>query len=62
MSKPNYIIREILVSDCEEIRDIWSMADFMVFKDINQIMLKVDPKGILVAADLDSGLIFIVFL
>ena len=50
-----YIIRNIGLSDLEQIRDIWTKANFNIFKNINQIMMKIDPEGIFLAQDEESG-------
>ena len=54
-SNVKYIIRNIGLSDLEQIRDIWTKVNFNIFKNINQIMMKIDPEGIFLAQDEESG-------
>ncbi len=53
--KPSFIIREMKLDDCEEVRNIWTEVKFVVAKYINEVMLKIDPKGILIAQDIKTG-------
>jgi hypothetical protein len=53
--KPNFIIRELKLDDCEEVRNIWTEVGFVIAKYINEVMMKIDPKGILVAQDIETG-------
>ncbi len=43
------------LDDCEEVRNIWTEVKFVVAKYINEVMLKIDPKGILIAQDIKTG-------
>jgi hypothetical protein len=53
--KPSFIIRELKLNDCEEVRDIFTEVNFDVTKYRNEIMMKIDPKAILVAQDIETG-------
>jgi len=53
--KPNFIIRELKLDDCEEVRNIWTEVEFVIAKYINEVMMKIDPKGIFVAQDIETG-------
>jgi hypothetical protein len=53
--KPNFIIRELKLDDCEEVRNIWTEVGFVIAKYNNEVMMKIDPKGILVAQDIETG-------
>jgi hypothetical protein len=53
--KPSFIIREMKLDDCEEVRNIWTEVKFVVAKYINEVMMKIDPKGILIVQDIKTG-------
>jgi hypothetical protein len=53
--KPSFIIRELTLDDCEQVRNIWTEVKFVVAKYNNEIMMKIDPKAILVAQDIETG-------
>ncbi|CAG2170741.1 unnamed protein product [Oppiella nova] len=54
-AKPNYVIRNIRLSDCDEVRDIWRSVNFGIVKYANEVMINLDPNGIFVVEDTDSG-------
>jgi hypothetical protein len=53
--KPSFIIREMKLDDCEEVRNIWTEVKFVVAKYINEVMMKIDPKGFLIVQDIKTG-------
>ena len=53
--KPSFIVHELKLDDCEEVRNIWTEVKFVVAKYINEIIMKIDPKAILVAKDITTG-------
>jgi hypothetical protein len=53
--KPSFIIREFKLNDCEEVRDIFTEVNFDSAKYSNEVMMKIDPKAILVAQDIETG-------
>ena len=53
--KPSFIIRELKLDDCEQVRSIWTEVKIVFPKYINEIMMKIDPEGILVAEDTETG-------
>jgi hypothetical protein len=53
--KPNFIIRELKLDDCEQVRNIWTEVKFVIAKYINEVMMKIDPKGFFVAQDIETG-------
>ena len=54
--KPNYIIRAMGLSDCDEVRELWKGAGFTIIKNVNEVFMKLDPEGLLVAQDQDTGI------
>ena len=50
------IIRQIKETDLEEVRQLWSILGFLASKYDNEVMMKVDSKGIFVAQDLNTGI------
>jgi hypothetical protein len=50
-----FIVRELKLDDCEEVRNIFTEVKFVVAKYNNEIMMKIDPKAILVAQDIETG-------
>jgi hypothetical protein len=53
--KPSFIIREIKLDDCEQVRNIFTELKFIVAKYDNEVMMKIDPKATLVAQDIETG-------
>jgi hypothetical protein len=53
--KPSFIIRELEFNDCEQVRNIFTEVNFDAAKYNNEIMMKIDPKAILVAQDVKTG-------
>jgi hypothetical protein len=53
--KPSFIIRELKLDDCEQVRNIFTELKFIVAKYENEVMMKIDPKAILVAQDIETG-------
>ncbi|XP_054165756.1 uncharacterized protein F36G3.2-like [Oppia nitens] len=43
------------VSDCDVIRDLWPQCKASIFKRANEVMLNIDPNGIFVAEEVDTG-------
>ncbi len=53
--KPNFIIRELKLDDCEEVRNIWTDVKCVNAKYCNEVMTKIDPKAVFVAQDIQTG-------
>jgi aspartate/glutamate racemase len=53
--EPSFMIRELKLDDCEQVTNICTEVKFVVAKYNNEIMMKVDPKAILVAQDIKTG-------
>jgi hypothetical protein len=53
--KPSFFIRELELNDCEQVRNIFTEVNFDSAKYNNEIMMKIDPKAILVAQDVKTG-------
>jgi hypothetical protein len=53
--KPSFIIRELNLNDCEEVRNIFTEVNLDSAKYNNEVMMKIDPKAILVAQDIETG-------
>jgi hypothetical protein len=53
--KPSFIVREMKLDDCEVVRNICTEVKFVVAKYINEVMMKIDPKGFLIAQDIKTG-------
>ncbi|CAG2165579.1 unnamed protein product [Oppiella nova] len=43
------------LSDCDEVRELWKGAGFTIVNNVNEVFMKLDPQGLLVAQDQDSG-------
>ena len=56
-SKPNYIIREFVSSDCEEVHQILTEVNFLIHNYRLKIFLDIDPEGTYVAQELNSGIL-----
>ncbi|CAG2170740.1 unnamed protein product, partial [Oppiella nova] len=48
---PLFIIRNMRLSDCNEVREIWESLGSMIIKCGNEVMLKTDPNGIFVVEE-----------
>ncbi|CAG2116632.1 unnamed protein product [Medioppia subpectinata] len=55
---PSFIIREIRLSDCHEVREIWKSSKSNVIKCGPEAMFTTDPKGVFVVENTDSGKVF----
>ena len=51
-----YIVRQMQVSDCDQVTKLWTMLDFLGAIYENQVILKVDPKGTFIAQDVNNGI------
>lgn len=51
-----FIIRQLELKDCDDVRLIWKTIVTALPKYINEVMLKYDPSGTFVAQDLCSGI------
>jgi hypothetical protein len=53
--KPSFIIRELKLDECEGVRNIWTEVEYIIAKYNNEVMMKIDPKAILVTQDIETG-------
>jgi hypothetical protein len=53
--EPSFIIRELKLDDCEEVRNIWTEGLFAMAKYNNELMTKIYPKAFFVAQDIETG-------
>lgn len=51
-----YIVRNLKESDLDEVRELRIELDLWATKYDNEVMMKVDSKGIFVAQDIKTGM------
>ncbi|CAG2170314.1 unnamed protein product, partial [Oppiella nova] len=54
-TKVNYIVREMQLSDCREVREIWESVGFPIHKHRSEVIMNIDPNAQYVAQDIDIG-------
>ena len=55
-TKVNYIVREMQLSDCREVREIWESVGFPLHKHQPEVIMNIDPNAQYVAQDIDTGI------
>jgi hypothetical protein len=43
------------LDECEGVRNIWTEVEYIIAKYNNEVMMKIDPKAILVTQDIETG-------
>ena len=56
MLKVNFVVREMQLSDCHEVRDLWNSAGFPIHKYRSEVIMNIDPMRQYVAQDTDTGI------
>ncbi|CAG2177150.1 unnamed protein product, partial [Oppiella nova] len=54
-TKVNYIVREMQLSDCREVHEIWASVGWSRHIHESQVIMNIDPNGQYVAQDIDTG-------